>query len=132
MNSKLLNSIAVVLALFLVPRATFAHHGNSAYDVTRVVTLKGVVTEFAFMNPHSEIRVAVADKNGHTENWLCEAGSLNFLIRRGWNRNSLKAGDVVTIMGNAVRSGATNLRLTKVVLADGKELDPIGTGLDAK
>jgi hypothetical protein len=132
MNGKLLNPIAVVLVLFLVPRATFAHHGASAYDVTRVVTLKGVVTNFEFMNPHSEIRVAVTDKNGHTENWLCEAGSINFLIRRGWSRNSLKPGDVVTIMGNAVKNGATNLRLTKVVLADGKELDPTGSGQDAK
>jgi hypothetical protein len=90
------------------------------------------VTNFDFINPHTEIRVAVTDNNGHTENWLCEAGSLNFLIRRGWNRNSLKPGDVITIMGNAVKSGATNLRLTKVVLADGKELDPIGTGQNAR
>jgi uncharacterized protein DUF6152 len=132
MNGKLLSPIAVILVLFLVPRSMSAHHGTSAYDVTKVVTLKGVVTNFDFINPHSEIRVAVTDNNGHTENWLCEAGSLNFLIRRGWNRNSLKPGDVITIMGNAVKSGATNLRLTKVVLADGKELDPIGTSQNGR
>lgn len=88
--------------------------------------MKGVVTSFDFINPHSEILVAVAQEDGHIENWLCEANSVNFLVRRGWTKNSLKPGDRVTIVGNPVRSGATNLRLVKVVLADGRELDPLG------
>ena len=58
--------------------------------------------------------------------WLCEAGSLNFLVRRGWSKNSLKPGDRITVMGNAAKNGSPNLRLTKVVLPDGKELDPLG------
>ncbi len=70
----------------------FAHHGVSAYDVTKQITLKGVVTDFQFINPHSEVRLDVTDDSGHTVSWLCEAGSLNFLVRRGWSRNSLKAG----------------------------------------
>ena len=53
-------------------------------------------------NPYFVFRVAITDENGHTENWLCEAGSLNFLIRRGRNRNSLKSGDMVAIHQNRV------------------------------
>ena len=68
------------------------------------------------MNPHTEIRVDVTDANGHRTNWLCEAGILNFPTRRGWSKNTMKAGDVITIMGIPVSSGSANLRLTKVVL----------------
>jgi hypothetical protein len=32
---------------------------------------------------------------------------------------------VITIEGNPVKSGNPDLRLTKVVLADGTELDPL-------
>jgi hypothetical protein len=58
-------------------------------------------------------------------NWLAETNNPNRLARRGWNRNLLKTGDVITIVGNPVKSGAPNLRLTRVVLADGRELDPL-------
>lgn len=124
MKTKLAGPLAVFLALFLLPRAALAHHGASAYS-TQVITMKGTVTSFEFMNPHTEIRVDVNDASGHRVSWLCEAGSLNFLVRRGWSRNSMKPGDVITIMGNPQKTGAPNLRLTKVVLPDGKELNPL-------
>ena len=124
MKGKLFSPLTLALLFFLFHGQASAHHGASAYS-TQVVTMKGTVTSFEFMNPHSEIRVDVTDESGHRANWLCEAGSLNFLVRRGWSRNSLKAGDVVTIMGNPVKNGSPNLRLTKVVLPDGKELDPL-------
>lgn len=124
MKAKLFTPPTLALLVFLLQGSAFAHHGASAYS-TQVVTMKGTVTSFEFMNPHSEIRVDVTDEGGHRVNWLCEAGSLNFLVRRGWSRNSLKPGDVVTIMGNPVKNGTPNLRLTKVVLPDGKELDPL-------
>ena len=77
------------------------------------------------MNPHTEVRVDVTDASGHRVSWMCEAGSLNFLVRRGWTKSSMKPGDVITVMGNPLKTGAPNLRLTKVVLPDGKELNPL-------
>ena len=126
MKTKKLIPIGMILASLVVPAQAFAHHGISAYDVTKQITLKGVVTSFEFINPHSEIRLDVTDESGHKVTWLCEAGSLNFLVRRGWSRNSLKPGDEITVMGNVAKNGVPNLRLTKVVLPDGKELDPLG------
>jgi hypothetical protein len=126
MKGNLLSPIRVILTLLLIQATAFAHHGVSAYDVTKETTLKGVVTSFDFINPHSELRLDVTDESGRTVHWLCEAGSLNFLVRRGWNRNLLKPGDEITVMGNVAKSGAPNLRLTKVVLPGGKELDPVG------
>ena len=124
MKTKLAGPLSMFLAFFLLQSATIAHHGTSAYS-TQVVTMKGTVTSFEFMNPHTEIRVEVNDASGHRVSWLCEAGSLNFLVRRGWSRTSMKPGDVITIMGNPQKTGAPNLRLTKVVLPDGKELNPL-------
>ena len=124
MKPKLFVLLAMFSFLFLLPVAAFAHHGASAYS-TQVVSMKGKVTSFEFMNPHSEVRVDVVDASNHTVNWLCEAGSLNFLYRRGWSKNSLKPGDTITIMGNPGKNGSPNLRLTKVILPDGKELNPL-------
>jgi hypothetical protein len=122
---KLLLPIAMLLVLFFLEGQIYAHHGTAAYDMTKSLTLKGVVTSYEFVNPHAEIRVAVTDENGRTVNWLAETNNPNRLARRGWNRNLLKTGDAITIVGNPVKSGAPNLRLTKVVLADGRELDPL-------
>jgi hypothetical protein len=115
----------MALYLFSFQQAIFAHHGTAAYDMEKSLTLNGVVTSYEFINPHAEVRVAVTDGHGRTVNWLAETNNPNRLARRGWNRNTLKPGDVITIVGNPVKSGAPDLRLTKVVLADGKELDPL-------
>lgn len=124
MKKVLFASLTIVLALFILRGSAFAHHGASAYS-TQVITMKGVVTSYEFMNPHTEVRVDVTDASGHRVSWLCEAGSLNFLVRRGWSKNSLKPGDVITIMGNPLKTGAPNLRLTKVILPDGTALNPL-------
>jgi hypothetical protein len=125
MKMKMPHPVFVFLVLFFAVGAIYAHHGTAAYDTAKSLTLKGVVTSFEFINPHAEIRVAVTDESGRTVNWLAETNNPNRLARRGWNRNVLKAGDVITIVGNPVKSGAPSLRLTKVVLADGTELDPL-------
>jgi hypothetical protein len=125
MKMKMVHLVVVLLVLFFFAGPMYAHHGTAAYDTEKSLTLKGVVTSFEFINPHAEIHVAVTDENGRTVNWLAETNNPNRLARRGWNRNLLKTGDVITIVGNPVKSGAPNLRLTKVVLADGRELDPL-------
>jgi Family of unknown function (DUF6152) len=121
----LIRAVAVLLILSFCQGSILAHHGTAAYDTAKSLTLKGVVTSFEFINPHAEIRVAVTDESGRTVNWLAETNNPNRLARRGWNRNILKGGDTITIVGNPVKSGAPSLRLTKVVLADGTELDPL-------
>jgi hypothetical protein len=125
MKGKLLRPVAVFLILVFFQSAVSGHHGTAAYDMTKVLSMKGVVTSYEFINPHAEIRVAITDESGHTVTWLAETNNPNRLVRRGWNRNLLKPGDAITIMGNPVKSGAPDLRLTKVILADGTELDPL-------
>ncbi|MBZ5642639.1 MAG: hypothetical protein LAO19_07765 [Acidobacteriia bacterium] len=125
MTRTLIRWMVAGLLLVFYQGAVCAHHGTAAYDMEKSLTLKGVVISYEFINPHAEIRVAVTDDAGHTVNWLAETNNPNRLARRGWSRNTLKPGDAITIIGNPVKSGAPDLRLTKVVLANGTELDPL-------
>lgn len=115
---------AVIVALLVLSAAVFAHHGTSAYDTTKLTTVKGTVIEFQFINPHVIISVDAPDDKGKVETWVCEANSPNVLSRHGWDRDIIKKGDQITVVGNRPKNGATTLRLQKVVLSNGQELDP--------
>jgi len=114
----------VLGVLLVVPMAVMAHHGAAAYDTSKLTTLKGTVTEYKFINPHVEISIAVKNDKGKVETWIAEANSPNVLSRRGWTRDTMKPGDEVTLIGNSGKNGSFTLRLQKVVLSTGQELDP--------
>jgi len=111
-----------VLLIFSAP--AFGHHGTSAYDTTKLTTVKGTVTDFQFNNPHVIISVLAKDDKGKVEIWICEANSPNVLTRHGWDRDIIKKGDQITIIGNRPKNGAKTMRLQKVILSNGQELDP--------
>jgi hypothetical protein len=66
----------------------------------------------------------VPNEKGQTETWIGEANSPNVLSRHGWDRNIIKKGDTITVIGNRGKNGSKTLRLQKVVLSSGQELDP--------
>ena len=100
----------------------FAHHGNAAYDAKNPVTLKGTVTEFEWANPHVQIFFDVKDSSGKVQQWIAEGISSVSMARGGWTRSSLKPGDQITIVGNVSKNGSKTMRLSKVVLPNGKAL----------
>lgn len=117
-------ALGVAFALISVPAQVSAHHGSSSYDMSKLVSVKGTVTDFAFINPHSAISIDAKDDKGNPEKWLIEADSPNNLARNGWNRESIKPGEVVTIVGNRAKDGSKVVRLQKVIFSDGRELKP--------
>jgi hypothetical protein len=124
MKNLLLAPFAGIAVLLMVAAPIFAHHGTSAYDTTKLTTVKGTVTDFQFNNPHVMISVETKDDKGKVEMWISEANSPNVLTRHGWDRDIIKKGDQITIIGNRPKNGAKTLRLQKVVLSNGQELDP--------
>jgi hypothetical protein len=122
MNAKLGVHFALAAALLLVAGAAFAHHGAAGYDSNKLTTLKGTVTEFRFQNPHAQIFLDVKDSAGKVQNWILEAVGIATLSRSGWTKSILKPGDEITVTGNPSKNGSASMRLTKVVLASGKEL----------
>lgn len=113
--------MAVAMGVALMCAPAFAHHGASVYDSTKLTTLKGTVTEFQFMNPHTEILFEVTDANGKVEKWTGEAPSLTTMSRIGWNKGLFKPGDQITFVGNLAKNGSHIMRLRKVVFPNGKE-----------
>lgn len=118
-----------LLAVLFSAGALFAHHGNSAYDETARVPIKGTVTEFIWTNPHSQIYLDVKDSSGKVINWGVETNSPGILSRAGWTRRALKAGDQITIIvcpaknGQPVAYAGSGDPGTKVIFADGRELN---------
>jgi hypothetical protein len=111
-------------ALLVSYAAAFAHHGtNASYDLTKRMTFKGTVTEFAWSNPHVQIYFDAADDSGKVVNWAAETGSPGVLAREGWTKHLLKPGDPVTVILAPAKTGATVGVLVKLTLADGKEFD---------
>ena len=124
MKNLALKLFAGFAVLVVISAPMLAHHGTSAYDTTKLTTVKGTVTDFQFNNPHVMISVEVKDEKGKVEIWICEANSPNVLTRHGWSRDIIKIGDQITIIGNRPKNGAKTMRLQKVVLSNGQELDP--------
>jgi hypothetical protein len=103
--------IALAGGLLLISVPVLAHHGTAAFEMEKLTTVKGTVTRFEFMNPHALIYVDVAGNKGDVEHWIAEESSNNHLSRSGWDKNTLKAGDQVTIAGHRARNGARVLEL---------------------
>src|ERR1700758_5258842 len=100
MNSKRAILLPVILGLLMVSTSTFAHHGNSAYDMSKSVPVKATITKFEYTNPHTQIYYDVTDEKGEVEHWVAETTNPAMLNRVGWSRDSLKPGDQVTLWVN--------------------------------
>jgi hypothetical protein len=100
-----------------------AHHGNASYDVTQKPTIKGVVTEFIWANPHCYLRFDATDDSGNVAHWLVEASNPPDQTREGWTKNTFKPGDQVEItMGSVARNGQPIGRFGNRIVINGKVL----------
>jgi hypothetical protein len=107
-------------ALLLGGMTAQAHHSFAVFfDSDRTVAVRGTVVDFQFRNPHGLIRVAMADQDGKQVTWKAETNSPSILQRRGWSKDTLKAGEVITMDGWPARDGSNYMRLRTVKRADG-------------
>ncbi len=99
----------------------FAHH-SWPVDRSREITVKGTVTGYEWGNPHVMMGLEVKDASGKIEKWNVGGPSTTRMAGNGWDRNTLKMGDVITAIGYRFSDGQNILRLQKVVMANGKEM----------
>ena len=105
-NIKYSTVFTTVLLVFAASISVFAHHGTAAYDTTQATTVKGTVTDFQFINPHTLILLDVKDDKGAVEHWQVDAQSPeSALTRDGWSKSMLKAGDQISITGYRAKNG---------------------------
>jgi len=100
-----------------------AHHSFSAeYSADRPITLTGTVTMLEWTNPHARLYIDAEDENGDIVNWDLELGPPTALMRQGWRRDSLVAGQRVTVEGFLHRDKPHIANARSVTLADGRRV----------
>jgi Family of unknown function (DUF6152) len=116
-------SFWIAAGLLAAAAPALAHHSFAAeYDNNKSVKLTGTVTKVEWQNPHARFYIDVKDDSGKVTNWELELGSPNGLMRRGWTRNSLKVGDVVSVNGYQAKDGTSLANARSVNLADGRKV----------
>jgi hypothetical protein len=108
----------------LTSQGALAHHSFAIYEKTKVVTLKGTVKTFQWTNPHVVVwLLVVPEGGGEPQEWGIETTSPGVLTRSGWTRNSIKAGDQVSVEFSPLRDGTHGGGLNSVtLLATGEKL----------
>jgi hypothetical protein len=118
-----MKTIIFAAAMCIAAIPAWAHHSFSAeFDGTKVVKLEGAVTKLEWTNPHIWVYLDVKNEAGNMVKWQCEGGSPNILTRNGWNKDSLKPGDAVTIEGWMAKDGSKTCNARSVKLPGGKSV----------
>ena len=121
MRSRRWSLLVVALGLFpSIP--LLAHHGNAAYDYAATKTVKGIVTEWVWSNPHCLLKIDSKDDKGSVTHWVLETSSPVDMLHAGWSATAVKPGDEVSVDIMPTKNGTPVGRIRKVVLPDGTVL----------
>jgi len=96
--------LAAVVALGTQP--VCAHHSFAMYDNGKQITIEGVVKELQWTNPHVWIQVLVPNAKGGQDEWSVECTSVNFMVRRGFSKTTIKAGDQISVSLTPLKDGS--------------------------
>jgi hypothetical protein len=126
--------LASIASVTVAALPVFAHHAFAAqYDSSKPITLAGPVTKVEWTNPHIFIYIDVPDEQtGEVVNWALELGAPNTLLRLGWRRDSIKAGDLITVEGNLARDGSPLANATSIVMTETGQRMLAGSSRDAQ
>lgn len=117
--------ILACAAAIAISGGASAHHSHANYEQNKVIQVVGTVTQYEFVNPHSWIYLNVTAPDGEVQEWTLESGSTGQLTRRGWRKDSMKAGDKITAHVKPLKDGSYGGLLGIIVLANGTNLcDP--------
>jgi hypothetical protein len=119
--------VSLIMLVLMAPVDAGAHHSVLGFDSSHALTLRGVVTEVLWNNPHTYI-VVMATPVTHREpitggvkpapaKWLIESESPVALHRLGWTRESVRAGDAIVTIGAPDRHGRQIMRCQSVTVA---------------
>jgi hypothetical protein len=104
MQKPLARLLAIASTGLVLASAAWAHHSQSEFDFKLNVDVEGTITKLEWRSPHARLYVDAVNEKGEKVNWNFELPSPNTLMRRGWTRDSLKAGDHVKVNGAPARN----------------------------
>jgi hypothetical protein len=115
----MVGSLALAVGFAVAAAPAWAHHSfAAAFDSTQPVTVKGVIKEVRLQNPHSFFFLEATDDSGKKVTWSFEAATPTSLLRSGYKRDSIKAGDVVTIKGFHARDPQASFGAVREIITD--------------
>ena len=132
MKMKTACAAVMVTALSLTAPPLFAHHGtNINYDRSKQWTAKAVVTEFKYVNPHTQLFFDVTDEKGKVRHWSGELlPNPAMLLRNGWTRKrsaeALKYGTTVLVTAAPARAGGDTALVLRIESESGEDLLSLG------
>ena len=115
----------IIAATLIVAAAApvFAHHSFAAeFDASKPINLTGSLTKLDWINPHARLFIDVKGSDGKVVSWEVELGPPAILLRNGWTKNSVKAGDMLTVNGSLAKDGTNLANARTVTLADGTKV----------
>lgn len=125
MRRNKISSLSLIWMLLFASNALLAHHGSSvSYDLDKTISVKGMVTEWAFSYPHPQVYFDVKDVNGNVQHWGAEILPSPLQMRNfhfGWSKDSIKPGDQIDLTCNPSKAG-TNACLAKKMVINGREM----------
>lgn len=118
--------LLAVLAALLVCQSAHAHHAFAAdYESGKEGTVRGVVTEVVYKNPHARYYLEVTGDDGSTELWDLETMNIMMLGRMGWKKDTIQVGDELTVTGILGRNDTKRMSITTVELPGGRVISPV-------
>jgi hypothetical protein len=114
---------AVAIGILALAGPALAHHPfASEFDAQAPLTLSGTVTKVDWTDPHVSVQMDAKDPNGQTRNWKLELASTEMLQRKGWNKDSLKQGETITVKGYRAKSEPFTAAARTVQMPGGKQM----------
>ena len=112
----------------LVSGPALAHHSFAMFELGKTVTIEGTVVSFEMINPHSWLYVATKDSSGKTAEWALEMGGTGAMMRAGWQKDTVKAGDPISVDIHPLKDGTHGGQFLRAKLS-GKAIEGGDTGL---
>jgi hypothetical protein len=113
-----LSATLLSVATLLAALPALAHHSFAAFEEFRIRTLEGTVKTFQW-NPHVMLTVLTKlDGRSEPQLWTIVTSGPAILKRFGWRRDSMKAGDRVSLACNPLRDGSPGCRLHTLTMLD--------------